>query len=436
MRNRVIAGVGLAFAATGSLAVAQQPPGTTYRAPGARPAPAAVARPVAPPAGTRAVAAPRVVQSVTSTAATPRRARWGSKVGGRWWAGANAPGGWNSYRRPTRGSALPPYWIAPRFAVNDWSSYALPQPPQGYAWTRYYDDAVLIDSRGSVYDTMGGLDWDRVDRPVRPGVDYAQVDRTTSATARPAYPAPRIAAPRGLQGDDRVTMSPPPRRDTGAGGAVAGAAVGGLAGNVIAGRGNRLGGTLIGAGVGAAAGYAIDKAEDRGRPAPPPLPPRRGGPDHRDRDAGRVYAGAMDGGRGFDGPRYDDPRYEDPGYDGLRASDRYFDGRGYDDLGYDGPGYDDPGYEDRPVYVDGRAGLAGGRWVSPDGMTTVTTTGGAYPSVRSYPGGSSTTVVIQSAPVTTTTTTTEYITEPVRYTTHGPRTTRTKTRYVKSRATR
>ena len=49
MRNRVIAGVGLAFAATGSLAVAQQPPGTTYRAPGARPA--AVARPVAPPVG-------------------------------------------------------------------------------------------------------------------------------------------------------------------------------------------------------------------------------------------------------------------------------------------------------------------------------------------------------------------------------------------------
>ncbi|MEG8015577.1 hypothetical protein [Sphingomonas sp. 22R3R2A-7] len=44
--------------------------------------------------------------------------------------------------------------------------------------------------------------------------------------------------------------------------------------------------------------------------------------------------------------------------------------------------------------------------------------------------------MIQSAPVTTTTTTTEYITEPVRYTTHGPRTTRTKTRYVKSRATR
>ncbi|WP_373487410.1 glycine zipper 2TM domain-containing protein, partial [Blastomonas sp.] len=55
------------------------------------------------------------------------------------------------------------------------------------------------------------------------------------------------------------------RRDNGLGGAAIGAAVGGLAGNRIAGRGNRLGGTLIGAGVGAVAGMVIDKAEDRER---------------------------------------------------------------------------------------------------------------------------------------------------------------------------
>ena len=41
--------------------------------------------------------------------------------------------------------------------------------------------------------------------------------------------------------------------------------MGGLAGNRIAGRGNRTGGTLIGAGVGALAGMVIDKAEDRER---------------------------------------------------------------------------------------------------------------------------------------------------------------------------
>ncbi len=40
---------------------------------------------------------------------------------------------------------------------------------------------------------------------------------------------------------------------------------GGIAGNLIGGRGNRLAGTLIGGGLGAAAGYAIDRAEDSGR---------------------------------------------------------------------------------------------------------------------------------------------------------------------------
>jgi hypothetical protein len=53
------------------------------------------------------------------------------------------------------------------------------------------------------------------------------------------------------------------RRDNGVGGAAIGAAVGGLAGNRIAGRGSRTEGTLIGAGVGAIAGLAIDRSEDR-----------------------------------------------------------------------------------------------------------------------------------------------------------------------------
>lgn len=52
-------------------------------------------------------------------------------------------------------------------------------------------------------------------------------------------------------------------RDDGVGGAAIGAVVGGVAGNRIAGRGNRLGGTLIGAGVGGLVGAAIDQSEDR-----------------------------------------------------------------------------------------------------------------------------------------------------------------------------
>lgn len=51
------------------------------------------------------------------------------------------------------------------------------------------------------------------------------------------------------------------RRDNGLGGALIGGAIGGLAGNRIAGRGNRTAGTLLGAGVGAIAGTVIDRAE-------------------------------------------------------------------------------------------------------------------------------------------------------------------------------
>lgn len=53
-------------------------------------------------------------------------------------------------------------------------------------------------------------------------------------------------------------------RDRGRGGAVIGGVAGAVAGNRIAGRGNRTVGTLAGAAVGAAAGAVIDKAEDAG----------------------------------------------------------------------------------------------------------------------------------------------------------------------------
>ncbi|MDB5696635.1 MAG: hypothetical protein JWN21_2178 [Sphingomonas bacterium] len=165
-----------------------------------------------------------------------RQSRWGSKVGGKWWGGANAPGGWAAYRQPFRGYRLPTYWVAPRFYVTDWNRYGLASPSSGSNWVRYYDDAVLIDRSGSVVDHRGGLEWDR-EEYLADGGSYGST-----------YDAP---GPR-----------------SGIGGAIAGAAVGGVVGNVVAGRGNRLGGTLIGAGVGAAAGLALDRATD---------PARRGG---------------------------------------------------------------------------------------------------------------------------------------------------------------
>ena len=64
------------------------------------------------------------------------------------------------------------------------------------------------------------------------------------------------------------------RREDGLGGALIGGAAGGLIGNRIAGRGDRLLGTAAGAAVGAIAGAVIDRAEDsrryEDRRSPPP----------------------------------------------------------------------------------------------------------------------------------------------------------------------
>ena len=98
------------------------------------------------------------------------RMRWGQPVGGRWHGGVRAPGGWGAYRRPVRGWVLPGYWFAPSFYVNDYAAYGLGAPPYGHRWTRYYDDAVLIDGRGRVYDSVSGLDWDGHDRRPLPPI--------------------------------------------------------------------------------------------------------------------------------------------------------------------------------------------------------------------------------------------------------------------------
>lgn len=102
-------------------------------------------------------------RSVPPTRIDPPRAetsgRWGPMVGGRWHAGSRAPGGWNAYRRPVRGWTLPGYWVGGGFWIDDWSSWGLSRPPYGYGWLRYYDDAVLADRGGRVWDSVSGIDW-------------------------------------------------------------------------------------------------------------------------------------------------------------------------------------------------------------------------------------------------------------------------------------
>jgi len=280
MRSLLIVGAGAALAVTGAAdaqRVISHGPGASYGMPGRGPM-------VMPNRGP--VVHQPVVHPMPGPAPVMHRGgmggggRWGSKVGGRWWGGANAPGGWSGYRQPVRGWVLPSYWYAPRFYVNDWQTYGFRAPAAGYTWVRYYDDAVLVDGRGSVYDSVPRVDWDRYDG----GYAGGQVG---GGYAEQAYYGDADVRYR-----DDARYRDGGRRDNGLGGAAVGAVAGGVAGNLIGGRGNRLGGTLIGAGVGAAAGYAIDRAEDRGRgrgeppiapdyapgyaPPPPPPPPVQG----------------------------------------------------------------------------------------------------------------------------------------------------------------
>ena len=203
------------------------------------------------PAAAQAPRDSRVIvrQPMTYPAPRPIQSRWGPRENGRWYAGVRAPGGWKAYRRPSRGYVVPRYWIAPSFYIGNWNSYGFASPRPGLAWSRYYDDAVLIDGNGRVYDSVYGVDWDRYETAY--DLRYAGYDDY------------------GYDYPDAV----PRRRDDGVGGALIGGAVGAVAGNVIAGKGSRTEGTLIGAGVGALAGLAIDKAEDSGKTFKPyPVP--------------------------------------------------------------------------------------------------------------------------------------------------------------------
>lgn len=206
--------------------------------------------------------------------------------------GMRFPVGAPAYVRPFRGFILPRVWIAPTYYIANWQGYRLPRPAQGFGWSRYYDDAVLTDRNGRVYDTVQGVNWQAapgtttttvVKQVYSPDYDPYNYDDSlllgNDDVVEGTHWVRGPADTAGVDYDPSVPPPPPPvysqmddrafleacRRDSGLGGAAIGAAAGGLAGNRIAGRGNRTGGTLIGAGVGAIAGMAIDKAEDRER---------------------------------------------------------------------------------------------------------------------------------------------------------------------------
>ena len=252
--------------------------------------------------------------------------RWGHNIGGRWFAGFYAPGGWQGYRAPYRGFVLPGYWVNPAYSISNYRVLGLPAPSAGWGWSRYYDDAVLRDQRGYVQDYRPNLQWDEygyapeggrygrpdygpsmgADRsiydmggaPTYTGDDGVRYDyqgqwtqgryvdsdgrvfegqwngtvtRQGEGNAGPVragapypmppqsgargYPtAPGYAAPYGYDRYERCL------RTEGVAGAAIGAVIGAVAGNRIAGRGDRTAGSLIGGGLGALAGLGVEKS--------------------------------------------------------------------------------------------------------------------------------------------------------------------------------
>lgn len=131
--------------------------------------------------------------------ATAHPRHWGGRYQGHWVGGLRAPGGWAAYRRPAPGVVLTTYWTQSSFAIGNWSDYGLSRPPVGYHWSRYYDDAVLVDGRGAVLDTVAGIDWPRYDLDEAQGgaVDTYLANRNSyegGAGAPYAYP-PDYGAP-------------------------------------------------------------------------------------------------------------------------------------------------------------------------------------------------------------------------------------------------
>lgn len=58
----------------------------------------------------------------------------------------NRPHGWY-YRRWVFGMVLPTFFWTQDYWISDYWNYDLPDPPYGYIWVRYGDDALLVNVR-------------------------------------------------------------------------------------------------------------------------------------------------------------------------------------------------------------------------------------------------------------------------------------------------
>ena len=329
--------------------------------------------------------------------------RWGHRISGRWFAGFNAPGGWNGYRAPFRGYTLPTYWVQPSYRIANFPTYGLYTPQTGQGWSRYYDDAVLTDSRGYVQDHRSNIPWDRYEGGYAPG-DYTEADygpamgadrgvyygdeRVYSGAGNPPPPPSQVVYQQGTgpqdyrqagydqsgydqrgynqndYGQNTYNQSYQSRygferyerclKDRGIAGGAIGAVVGAVVGNRVAGRGDRLAGSLIGGGIGAIAGAGIEKATKKCK------------------------------------------KY-------LPRDDQYYSGQG----GYSQGGYSQGGYSQGGYYNNGYQGQPQYAPPQPQG-NPYGNQGGYYQNGWYYPAPTVTTVTVMPA-VTTTTTVSEEV---------------------------
>lgn len=156
---------------------------------------------------------------------TSWRGNFGSRWGGRTWhPGHRWTGSWAHFRRPFVGFVVPPFWLGPSYSILDYSDYGLSEPPYGYSWSRYYDDAVMVDREGRVRDFVSP-EWDEkaydesgydYSHDVSPsGIDYFDGDDqvvysgTWRGTWTGSYEGGPVTTYRGeFRSDDR---GPPPR---------------------------------------------------------------------------------------------------------------------------------------------------------------------------------------------------------------------------------
>jgi Glycine zipper 2TM domain len=196
------------------------------------------------------------VHAADSTAVTPK-----PDVPAKIVPTAGGPDRTSDYREPDYGPAMRPDPNA-----YDWNDGVAFAAPDGSSYS--YDgewDGEYVDPQGRVFEGEWEGRVTRQDGVSGPGHPAPKPHHAIpSPQAGAPYPDPEYGddddyydVPRGYENYERCLKT------NGLNGAAIGALLGGFAGNRIAGRGNRTGGTLVGAGIGGLIGVAAEKAGDK-----------------------------------------------------------------------------------------------------------------------------------------------------------------------------